>query len=159
MKTKKYLNLLSYLFAFCLLIEANAGPILSSVNDIGNLSDTESSAVQRLIKERVDDNYNVGLVVAVIDSKGSHFFSYGKTSKLTNSSLVNEKTIFPIASVTKVFTTLLLATDVINGHVKLIDPAQKYLPDDLKLPRTYRSTNNLSTSSHIYFRITWAGHH
>ncbi|CAN5310677.1 hypothetical protein BH10PSE19_BH10PSE19_10600 [soil metagenome] len=90
--------------------------------------------IEKLIKERVDYKYNVGIVVAVIDSNGSRFYNYGNISKEDNAIAVNEETIFPIASITKVFTTLLLAIDIKAGLVKLTDPAQKYLPNNLKLP-------------------------
>ncbi len=49
-------------------------------------------------------------------------------------SAVDGNTIFEIASVTKVFTSLLLADMVERGEVKLDDPISKFLPAAVKLP-------------------------
>jgi CubicO group peptidase (beta-lactamase class C family) len=46
-----------------------------------------------------------------------------------------EAAIFEIGSVTKVFTTLLLAEMVGRGEVGLDDPAQKYLPAGVRMPK------------------------
>jgi CubicO group peptidase (beta-lactamase class C family) len=43
--------------------------------------------------------------------------------------------VFDIGSVTKVFTTLVLAEMVVRGEVALDDPAQKYLPSSLQMPK------------------------
>src|SRR5262245_8829758 len=47
----------------------------------------------------------------------------------------DEDAIFEIGSVTKVFTTLLLAEMVLRGEVALDDPAQKYLARTLQMPK------------------------
>jgi CubicO group peptidase (beta-lactamase class C family) len=52
-----------------------------------------------------------------------------------NNSNVNENTIFAIGSITKVFTTILLADAVQQGVIKLNDPVDKYLPSTLKVPQ------------------------
>jgi len=47
---------------------------------------------------------------------------------------VNENTLFDIGSITKTFTTLLLADMVERGIVNLTDPIEKYLPASVKVP-------------------------
>jgi len=47
----------------------------------------------------------------------------------------DEDAVFDIGSTTKVFTTLVLAEMVVRGEVALDDPAQKYLPGTLQMPR------------------------
>jgi CubicO group peptidase (beta-lactamase class C family) len=47
---------------------------------------------------------------------------------------VNENTLFDIGSITKTFTTLLLADMVEQGIVNLTDPVEKYLPASVKVP-------------------------
>ena len=47
----------------------------------------------------------------------------------------HEDAIFDIGSVTKVFTALTLAEMVLRGEVALDDPAQKYLPSTLQMPK------------------------
>jgi CubicO group peptidase (beta-lactamase class C family) len=46
----------------------------------------------------------------------------------------NEQSIFEIGSVTKVFTTLVLADMVLRGEIALDDAAQKYLPETVQMP-------------------------
>jgi serine-type D-Ala-D-Ala carboxypeptidase/endopeptidase len=65
-----------------------------------------------------EDN-GVGIVVGIIGPRGRRIVSYGN---------VDGNTAFEIASVTKVFTALLLADMVRRGEVALADPVSKYLP-------------------------------
>ena len=48
---------------------------------------------------------------------------------------MNENTLFDIGSITKTFTTLLLADMVKQGIVNLNDPIEKYLPANVKVPQ------------------------
>lgn len=48
---------------------------------------------------------------------------------------VNENTLFDIGSITKTFTTVLLADMVERGIVNLSDPIDKYLPASVKVPQ------------------------
>lgn len=95
---------------------------------------SSSSPIEALIKERIDKKYNVGIVVAVVEPNATQFYSCGKVSKTDDAAAVNEKTVFPIASITKVFTTLLLADDIVQGLARLNDPANNFLPNSAKLP-------------------------
>jgi len=47
---------------------------------------------------------------------------------------VNGDTVFEIGSITKVFTSLLLADAVERGEVALTDPVAKFLPAKVKMP-------------------------
>ena len=85
------------------------------------------------LNERVNKKYNIGIVVAIIDAKGTHYYHAGNLSREPGAPIVDQGTLFPLASVTKVFTTLLLADGVQRGLFKLTDPAQKYLTQ-VKLP-------------------------
>ena len=62
-----------------------------------------------------------------IDPNGTRIFSFGNMSKAHNVP-VNGNTFFDIGSITKTFTTLLLADMVTQGVVNLTDPIEKYLP-------------------------------
>jgi len=85
------------------------------------------------VRARVDNGWSVGIVVAVVDSTGARFFSYGSTAK-TGGQPVNEHTVYEIGSITKVFTALSLADMAIKGEVGLDDPVQRYLPDSVHVP-------------------------
>jgi serine-type D-Ala-D-Ala carboxypeptidase/endopeptidase len=73
------------------------------------------------------------IVVGIITPNGTQVYSYGNLSK-ANSTKVNGNTIFDIASITKGFTTTLLADMVKQGLVNLEDPIEKYLPATVKVP-------------------------
>jgi D-alanyl-D-alanine-carboxypeptidase/D-alanyl-D-alanine-endopeptidase len=76
---------------------------------------------------------NASIVVGIIGPNGTQVYSYGNISK-TNSTKVNGNTIFDTASITKTFTTTLLADMVKQGLVNLEDPIEKYLPATVKVP-------------------------
>lgn len=68
------------------------------------------------------------------DPNGTRVLSFGNMSKAHNVP-VNEDTLFDIGSITKTFTTLLLADMVKQGIVNLSDPIEKYLPPSVKVPQ------------------------
>jgi serine-type D-Ala-D-Ala carboxypeptidase/endopeptidase len=69
----------------------------------------------------------------VIEPSGRRIVSYGSFSNGDKRS-VDGNTVFEIGSITKVFTSLLLADMVQAGDVALSDPASKYLPKGVKMP-------------------------
>ncbi|MEA2327449.1 MAG: serine-type D-Ala-D-Ala carboxypeptidase/endopeptidase [Thermoanaerobaculia bacterium] len=89
--------------------------------------------IRAILVDRIDvQHQGVGIVVGVIDSTGRRVVAYGKTAK--DGKPVDADTVFEIGSITKVFTSLLLADAVKRGEVALTDPVSKYLPPDVKLP-------------------------
>ena len=95
----------------------------------------EDEAIRKMLSTRVDvQKQATGIVVGIIDSKGSHVVSYG-TMGLGDKRPVNGNTVFDIGSITKVFTALLLTDMAQRGEVKIDDPAAKYLDKKkVKLP-------------------------
>lgn len=73
------------------------------------------------------------LVVGFIDPNGTRIYSYGNISK-ENNIPVKGSSIFNIASITKTFTTLVLADMVKQGIVNLNDPIEKHIPANVKVP-------------------------
>jgi CubicO group peptidase (beta-lactamase class C family) len=91
--------------------------------------------IKNRINAIVDTNKtNAAIVIGIIDPNGTQFYSIGKLSEANNSN-VNENTIFAIGSITKVFTTTLLADAVQEGLIKLDDPVDKYLPSNVTAPQ------------------------
>jgi D-alanyl-D-alanine-carboxypeptidase/D-alanyl-D-alanine-endopeptidase len=89
--------------------------------------------IRAILADRIDvQHQSVGIVVGVIDSTGRRVVAYGKTAK--DGKPVDADTVFEIGSITKVFTSLLLADAVKRGEVALTDPVSKYLPPDVKVP-------------------------
>jgi serine-type D-Ala-D-Ala carboxypeptidase/endopeptidase len=73
------------------------------------------------------------IVVGFVDPNGTRIFSFGNMSAAHNIP-VNQSTLFDIGSITKTFTTLLLADMATQGIVNLNDPIDKYLPASVKVP-------------------------
>ncbi len=92
------------------------------------------SEIEQILQERVDKyQQTVGIVVGIVDKEGSEIYSYGKFRNDTNRRPDGD-TLFEIGSITKVFTSILLADMAENGEVNLDDPIAKYLPEYVKVP-------------------------
>jgi serine-type D-Ala-D-Ala carboxypeptidase/endopeptidase len=90
--------------------------------------------LKQLIRTLIDNGTNAAMVIGLVDQNGTQFYGYGKTSNATNATTVNENTLFDIGSITKTFTTTILADMVKNGTVNLDDPVEKYLPPTVRVP-------------------------
>ncbi|MFN7921563.1 MAG: serine hydrolase [Bryobacteraceae bacterium] len=92
------------------------------------------SAIRQILVDRIDKyRQGVGIVVGVIEPKGHRIVFYGKSGQNEQQSL-NGDTVFEIGSITKVFTSLLLADMAQRGELALNDPVAKYLPPEVKVP-------------------------
>ena len=95
--------------------------------------------IHRIVEQRVQaiagPEGGMGIVVGVLDGKGRRVIAYGDAGGADRRPL-NGDTVFEIASVTKVFTALLLADMVRTGDLALTDPAAKYLPHSNGLSMT-----------------------
>jgi len=103
--------------------------------------------VKEFILNDVVNKSKAALVVGFIDPNGTKVYSFGNISK-ENNIPVNGSTIFNIDSITKTFTTLVLADMVKQGLVNLNDPIEKYLPSNVKVPQyngTKITLENLAT--------------
>jgi serine-type D-Ala-D-Ala carboxypeptidase/endopeptidase len=92
-----------------------------------------SPQVKSFILNKIINKSKAAIVVGFVDPNGTRIFSFGNMSKSHNIP-VNENTLFDIGSITKTFTTLLLADMVEQGIVNLTDPIEKYLPASVKVP-------------------------
>lgn len=91
------------------------------------------SAILAIIKDRVDTKRSTGIVVGLLEADGrSRVVAYGSPG--TGRPALDANTVFEIGSITKVFTSTLLADMVLKGEVKLDDPVQKYLPEFVIMP-------------------------
>ncbi len=89
--------------------------------------------VRETIRFRVEHGYNVGIIVGIVDPNGTRYYSYGKTA-VSGSQRLDETSVFEIGSITKVFTTIILADMAEGGKVDLDDPIEKYLPKSVRVP-------------------------
>jgi CubicO group peptidase (beta-lactamase class C family) len=84
--------------------------------------------IRVMLARRVDvQKQAVGIVVGIVTPRGARFVSYGAVS-VNDRRAPNERSVFEIGSIGKVFTALLLADMVERGEAGLADPVSKYLP-------------------------------
>ena len=84
------------------------------------------------IQKRIENGSNPGISIGILDEKGAKYFNFGKVSK--DGQPVDEHTIYEIGSITKVFTGILLAQQVIEGTVSLDDPIEQFIPPEIIVP-------------------------
>jgi hypothetical protein len=102
-----------------------------SPQPLAALSDQD---IHQILVDRIDrDHQSVGIVVGVITPNGRRLISYGHLDANDQRPLTGD-TEFEIGSITKVFTSLLLADMVQHGEVALTDPIARYLPAGTKVP-------------------------
>jgi D-alanyl-D-alanine-carboxypeptidase/D-alanyl-D-alanine-endopeptidase len=92
-----------------------------------------SAEIRALLANRVGEAHRaVGIVAATIGPSGREVIAYGKRAK--DGPPVDGDTFFEIGSITKVFTSLLLADMVERGELTLDTPVAKLLPESVKVP-------------------------
>jgi CubicO group peptidase (beta-lactamase class C family) len=103
--------------------------VLAAPQGTSGLPSLSSDAeIREILAERVDvQRRNVGIVVGIVTPVGRRVIPYGRFSRDDSQPLTGD-TVFEIGSVTKVFTSALLADMARRGEVKLTDPVAKYLP-------------------------------
>jgi CubicO group peptidase (beta-lactamase class C family) len=105
--------------------------------------------VREILVRRVDQQkQSLGIVVGVIEPNGRRVVAYG-TLASGDPRMLDGDTIFEIGSISKVFTSLLLADMVNRKEVALDDPAAKYVPQHVTIPeRSGKSITLLDLSTH-----------
>ena len=109
--------------------QTNTTTTTSSINK----EEIISSQVKSFILDQIVNKSKAAIVIGFVDPNGTRIFSFGNMSTAHNIP-VNENTLFNIGSITKTFTTLLLADMVKQGLVNLTDPIERYLPSSVKVP-------------------------
>lgn len=102
--------------------------------DAQTVTPPSDAYVRQILVDRIDrDHQGIGMVVGIVGPTGRRTISYGALAKGDTRPL-NGDTVFEIGSVTKVFTSLLLADMAARREVALNDPIGTYLPPDIKTP-------------------------
>src|SRR5206468_10489382 len=84
--------------------------------------------IRKILADRIDaQKQSVGIVAGVVEPAGRRIVAYGSLNQGDQRTLDGD-TVFEIGSITKVFTSLLLAEMVQRGEVALTDPVAKFLP-------------------------------
>lgn len=84
---------------------------------------------QRLGTEFVKNGRTDGMSIAVVKDGKAHFYNFGSTTR-GKASAPTERSVYEIGSISKIFTSLLLAHAVSEGKIGLQDDIRRYLPGD-----------------------------
>ncbi len=91
------------------------------------------SAVLAIIKQRVEEKRSAGIVVGILEPDGrTRIIAFGDPGP--GQPPLDGNSVFEIGSISKVFTSTVLAELVKEGKVKLDDPVQKFLPAGVHVP-------------------------
>lgn len=107
--------------------------------------------IETILANRVDESHRaMGLVIATIDGEGSRKVAARGKAAVPVERPLDGDTVFEIGSITKVFTSLLLADMIERGEVKADDPVSKYLPEGVTVPsRGGKQITLLDLSQHV----------
>lgn len=73
--------------------------------------------MEKLVRPYIQKGATTGTMLAVIDGKRQRKYSYGAIAKSSKQFPYASKSIFEIGSVAKIFTSLLLAKEVVDGNM------------------------------------------
>jgi len=108
----------------------------------------DDAEIRKILVDRIDvQKQSVGIVVGVIEPAGRRVVSYGHLATNDPRPLDGD-TVYEIGSITKVFTSLLLADAVRRGEVALTDPVGKFLPARVKVPERGRAISLEDLATH-----------
>jgi CubicO group peptidase (beta-lactamase class C family) len=114
----------------CVVLLAGAAPAVAQEPFPDDVLDSAPLFLQETF-----GHANAGMVIAMVDQRGSRVFAAGKLDNGTDRRIDGD-TVFEIGSVTKVFTVLLLMDAVRRGEMSLDDPLAKHLPQ-IRIPNFY----------------------
>ncbi len=87
--------------------------------------------IRHILQARVAAQPQTGIILGVIDNGKVDVYKAGSSG---TPRALDEHTLFEIGSVTKTFTTTVLAELVLQGKVHLDDPVVRYLPEKASVP-------------------------
>ena len=95
---------------------------------------SDDAEFRRILVERIDTNHqSVGIAVGVVELVGRRVVGYGRLNA-DDARQPDGDTVFEIGSITKVFTSTILADMVERGEVSLDDSVRRRLPADVRVP-------------------------
>jgi serine-type D-Ala-D-Ala carboxypeptidase/endopeptidase len=114
----------------CVTFTIALGCALASACGHATSTPAADTGLQTILAERVDElKWATGIVVGIVDEHGRRFVAYGGPAA-GDPRRVNERTVFEVGSLTKIFTSVLLADMARRNEVAITDPVAKYLPAD-----------------------------
>ncbi|WP_461453262.1 serine hydrolase domain-containing protein [Mucilaginibacter sp.] len=124
--------------------EGEKKSLASSSNLLKTIDDRHVDTAARVYIQKAN---TVGLSIGVLKDGKINYYEYGETAR-GNGKLPAGGTLFEIGSITKTFTSTLLAYYVNEGKLKLSDPITKYLPDSVTLNKALHGITLQNLSNH-----------
>ena len=84
------------------------------------------SDIEKETQNRIELGYHLGTVIGIIDKDGTRYYGFGQMS-LIDSLKPDRNSIFEIASVTKTFTTALVADLELSGEIEINTSIEQYM--------------------------------
>jgi len=106
------------------LITLFTATLLSCSN---NIQQKLPSDIEKETQNRIELGYLLGTVIGIIDKDGTRYYGFGQMS-LTDSLKPDRNSIFEIASITKTFTTALVADLELSGEIEINTSIEQYMP-------------------------------
>lgn len=133
-----------------LVILSFTGSLISSAGLAENSRDLDllEYEIAEVVRPLVESGERVGVSIGFIHGEKSGYYSYGE---VVEGEMIepNPSTLYQIASITKTFTTLLLADMVTRGEVGLDDAVSTCLPVNISVPgRPGRNITLLDLATH-----------
>ncbi|HEX7980291.1 MAG TPA: serine hydrolase [Gemmatimonadaceae bacterium] len=90
------------------------------------------SEIRAILKTRVDSGLARGIVVGVLQNGHRRFVAYGTAGP--GRAPLDEHTIFEVGSISKTFSGVLLADEVVRGEARIDEPVAALLPSGMVVP-------------------------
>ena len=107
--------------------------LLASVALFAQQGPQLSEQAQANIQSRIDGGVNPSIMVGLVDKNGTSFYSFGKIS-VNDDQAPDENTLYEIGSISKVFTSILMADMATKKELTIEDPIEKFLPKKVTAP-------------------------
>lgn len=116
---------------------------------VGNTRADDAAVIEELVKPLLKDKPYQGIIVGITKPTGSRSMGFGNVAREGTDAVAIEDVVFEIGSISKTFTGILLAEQVLAKKLRLDDPVQKHLPAALVLPqRDQRDITFLHLATH-----------
>ena len=101
---------------------------------VARAGEVDAARLDAVCQTELDAKSSPGLVLAVVDARGHALVRGCGHRRVTDGTAPDGATLFELGSLTKIFTSMILADMVVKHEVALDDPIGKYLPPSVKVP-------------------------
>lgn len=105
-------------------------------------------AIDSIAKTYLTNPNTASLAIGIINNRKTSTFFYGETIKGDKNSLPNINSMYEVGSITKIFTSILLANLVEKNIIGLEDSIYHYLPDSLQANPNLRKITFKQLANH-----------